>query len=125
MNRPEGHRLLDAPAVQININEFILQLKEEKAWKTSDRNAITVFKTETVTVVISAFRKGVVIDDLKIKGLVLLQVLDGEVTVANNDASAVLGSNQLIALHEGSACSVKAEAETILQLTYIKVADLQ
>ena len=36
---------MDAALVTIDLRNFIKQIKEEKAWNESDRNAITVFKT--------------------------------------------------------------------------------
>ncbi len=43
--RPQGERIMDAALVTIDLRNFIKQIREEKAWKESDRNAITVFKT--------------------------------------------------------------------------------
>src|SRR5664279_2806148 len=83
-NRPEGKRLLDAPAVFVNIEEHIKQLKDESAWDKGDRNAITIFKTAGLTMVISAFHKGAEIKDLQMDGLLILQVIEGEISVQTN-----------------------------------------
>jgi len=42
--RPQGERIMDASLVTIDLHNFIKQIREEKAWKDSDRNAITVLK---------------------------------------------------------------------------------
>jgi hypothetical protein len=123
LNRPEGYRLLDAPGVQVNINDFILQLKAEKAWQTGDRNAITVFKTEGLTIVISALRRGAVMNDFQIDGLLLLQILDGLITVSKDDGQSTrLGSNQLLLLHSAASISILADEEAILQLSYFRIS---
>ena len=39
INRPDGNRIIDAPAVSIDLQQFLTQLKDEKAWEKNDRNA--------------------------------------------------------------------------------------
>ncbi len=56
--RPEGDRVLNAPLVHINIAEFIRQIKKEATWDNSDRNAITVYKTDGLSMVLVALHKG-------------------------------------------------------------------
>ncbi|MBL0309672.1 MAG: hypothetical protein IPP77_08350 [Bacteroidetes bacterium] len=55
--RPEGARIIDAPLVSICIPEFIKQLKAEVTWRTGDRNAITVFKTNGLRIVLIALHE--------------------------------------------------------------------
>lgn len=43
--RPEGDRIVDAALVKIDLTSFKEQIRNENAWKDSDRNGITVFKT--------------------------------------------------------------------------------
>ena len=49
--RPQGDRIMDAPLVTIDLRSFTKQIRDEKAWKDSDRNAITVFKTDGMRIV--------------------------------------------------------------------------
>src|SRR5690606_19743096 len=58
LNRPEGDRVLDAPYVFIDIPSYIDQVKQEKAWEKNDRNGITVYKSDRVTIVITALQAG-------------------------------------------------------------------
>src|ERR1700733_2360460 len=99
LNRPEGHRLIDAPAVQVNFSEYVEQLKTEKAWQTSDRNAITVFKTHGVTVVITALHKGAAISELQVDGLLILQVMYGAVSITTDGTQAILSGKQMLVLN--------------------------
>ena len=119
-NRPEGHRLIDAPAVQVNFTDFVKQLKEEKAWETSDRNAITVFKTQGVTVVITALHKGASLTDLQVDGLLMLQLMEGTVTVYHEGATVKLNNLEMLILHAATASCITADQECVLQLSYIK-----
>lgn len=50
--RPEGNRLLNAELVEMNLEEFIDQIKSETTWDNSDRNSITIFKSETMRIVL-------------------------------------------------------------------------
>jgi hypothetical protein len=40
--RPEGDCILDAPFVEMDLNNFIVQIKNEITWATTDHNFITV-----------------------------------------------------------------------------------
>ena len=55
--RPQGNRVMDAPLVTIDLRSFTKQIRDEKAWKESDRNAITVFKTDGMRIVLIALHK--------------------------------------------------------------------
>ncbi|HMI79658.1 MAG TPA: hypothetical protein VK484_12745, partial [Ferruginibacter sp.] len=58
LNRPLGDRIIDAPFVFIDIKKFGYQLIEEEAWRKNDRNSITVYKTDGLTMVLSCLRNG-------------------------------------------------------------------
>ena len=84
LNRPNGERFIDAPYVLTNLNEVIYQLQQEGAWQKSDRNAITIFKTEGTSIVAGALREGSVISDNITEGLISIQVLKGTILVKQN-----------------------------------------
>ena len=81
INRPEGNRVIDAPAVVIDLKAYTEQLKDESAWDKNDRNAITVFKTKGMTMVLSALHKDAAMDNLVVEGVLVLQVIEGEITI--------------------------------------------
>ncbi len=54
--RPEGARPLDAGIIPINIPKYIDQLKGEDAYQKNGKNAITVFKSDTVTITLIAMK---------------------------------------------------------------------
>ena len=60
--RPEGGRLMDAPVVPINVPEFIKKIKNEPAWEKSDRNAMTIYKTNGMRIVLIALHEDAVME---------------------------------------------------------------
>ena len=50
--RPEGDRMLDAPVVEMNLNKLMLQIKSEAPWEEADHNAITIFKSDLMRIVL-------------------------------------------------------------------------
>src|SRR5882757_5362165 len=79
LNRPKGERIIDAPLVFTDIKKFSKQLKEEKAWKKSDRNGITFYKSDDLTMLLTWLHEGAVIMDNLVGGLVSIQVLKGSI----------------------------------------------
>ena len=63
-NRPEGDRILDAPYVFTDIPMYLEQLKSEKSWSKNDRNAITVYKSEKVTILVAVLKSRILRDRL-------------------------------------------------------------
>ena len=122
-NRPDGDRIIDAPAVLVDIQHYIEQLKEEDAWQKSDRNAITVFKTPGVTVVINALHSGAEMSDIEIEGMLMLQVVEGEITIMSDEGERKLMEQQVLILHPCFKTNILAERDTILILSNIQVGD--
>jgi len=122
-NRPEGERIIDAPAVLVDIQQYIGQLKEEDAWQKSDRNAITVFKTPGVTVVINALHSGAEMNDIEIEGMLMLQVVEGEINIMSDEGERKLTEQQVLILHPCFKTNILAEKDTILILSNIQVGD--
>jgi hypothetical protein len=122
-NRPEGDRIIDAPAVLVDIRQYIEQLKEEDAWHKSDRNAITVFKTPGVTVVVNALHSGAEIKDIEIDGMLMIQVVEGEINIMADEGERKLTEQQVLILHPCFKTNILAEKDTILILSNIKVGD--
>jgi len=115
--RPEGARLIDAPLVRMDIPEFIRQLKTEATWQTSDRNAITVFKTDGMCIVLIALHEGAVMKKHTAKGIISVQVIEGEINFSTDKESKQLRQGDMIALHAGLPHSIKAIKESVFLLT--------
>ena len=115
--RPQGDRLIDAPLVTIDLSSFTKQIRDEKAWKDSDRNAITVFKTDSMRIVLIALHKDAEMIKHTADGMISVQVLEGLILFATDEQSVELGKREMLALHEGIPHSVLAKEETIFLLT--------
>ena len=115
--RPDGDRLLDAPLVSMDIPEFIQQIKTETTWTNSDRNAITVFKTNGLRIVLVALHENAVMKKHTAAGIISVQVLEGEINFSTDKQSLVMKTGQIIALHKEIPHSVKAIQESVFLLT--------
>jgi quercetin dioxygenase-like cupin family protein len=118
--RPEGDRLIDGPMVSIDLALFIEQLKEEKAWKEGKRNAVTVFKTNELRIVLIALREGSEMARHVADGIISVQVLEGRMQIETDQYLVELGKGQMLVLHQEIFHSVKAVQETIFLLTVTK-----
>lgn len=115
--RPDGGRLMDAPVVPINVPEFIQTIKSEPAWKKSDRNAMTIYKTNGMRIVLIALHEDAVMEKHTTNGIVSVQLLDGEINFNVNNESFLLKPGQIIALHRNVPHSVAASKESVFLLT--------
>ena len=115
--RPEGTRLMDAPLVSIDIPEFIKQLKAEATWENSDRNAMTVYKTNGMRIVLIALHEDAILKKHTADGIISVQVLEGEIIFSTDGQPVVIKQGQMIALHKGLPHSVKAIKESVFLLT--------
>lgn len=115
--RPDGDRVLDAPVVPIDIPDFLHQIKHEPAWEKSDRNAMTVYKTDGMHIVLVALHKEAVMEKHTANGIVSVQVLDGELKFTAEGTTHRLAKGHVIALHRNVAHSVVATEESVFLLT--------
>jgi quercetin dioxygenase-like cupin family protein len=120
--RPEGGRLMDAPVVPINVPDFLSKIKNEPAWGNSDRNAMTVYKTEGMRIVLIALHQNAVMEKHSANGIVSVQVLNGEISFTTEEATYNLTKGQMIALHRNVDHSLTAVKESVFLLT---VADFK
>jgi quercetin dioxygenase-like cupin family protein len=115
--RPEGARSLDATLIKMDIPEYIKQLKKEATWQNSDRNAMTVYKTNEMRIVLIALHKEAVLKKHTAEGIISVQVLEGEINFSTDNESVVLSQGNMIALHARLPHSVMALKESVFLLT--------
>jgi len=116
-NRPNGSRMIDASLIGIDIPEYINQIKEEEAWHKNDRNAITLFKTDNMRLVLAAFHKNATMPGNTTSGTISLQVLEGHVKIACGLGQVELRQHQMATLHGEIPYSVTAVEESVFLLT--------
>jgi quercetin dioxygenase-like cupin family protein len=115
--RPQGDRMLDAKLVNIDLNSLVEQIRTEEQWVTSDRNAITVFKTDGMRIVLIALHKDAEMVRHTANGMISVQVLEGQMLFDTDEQPVELSKGQMLALHKGIPHSVLAKEETIFLLT--------
>jgi len=115
--RPDGERILNATLVEMNLNEFIRQIKSETTWADSDRNSLTIFKSETMRIVIIGLHENAELKPHKANGVISVQVLEGKIEFTAEQQSTQIEKGQMIALQENITHSVRALTESFFLLT--------
>ena len=108
---------MDAPLVNMDLHDFIKQIKSEPTWEKNDRNAITIYKTAGMRIVLIALHEDAVIAKHTANGVLSVQVLEGEIVFSAANQSVVLKKGQMIAVHKDEPHSVAAIKESVFLLT--------
>jgi len=117
--RPGGDRMLNARLVEIDLNKFITQLKQETTWADSDRNSITVFKSNTSTTVLIGLHKNAELKEHTANGDISVHTLEGNINFAAEQQNFSLLKGQMITLEANIPHSVTAVEESFFLLTII------
>lgn len=115
--RPEGNRMIDGPMVSIDLPLFMEQMKEENSWKDGKRNAITIFKTNGLRIVLIALHQDSEMARHIADGIINVQILKGRIQFMTDQKTVELSEGQMLVLHERIPHSVKALQESIFLLT--------
>jgi quercetin dioxygenase-like cupin family protein len=115
--RPQGDRILNAELVEMDLNKSIIQIKEETSWQASDRNSITLFKSDSIRIVLLGLHKNAELKTHQAKGIINVQVLEGRIDFITEKKSVSLEKGQLIALQANIPHSVIAITEAFFMLT--------
>jgi quercetin dioxygenase-like cupin family protein len=115
--RPEGDRVLDAPLVEMDLNNFIVQIKNEITWATTDHNSITILKSDNTTVVLIGIHKNAELKKHKAYGAIHVQVLEGKINFCTEQQTVSLQRGQMIALKADIPHSVLALEDSFFLLT--------
>ena len=121
--RPKGERLMDAPVVPIDAPDFLKQIKNEPAWQNSDRNAMTIYKTDAMRIVLIALHKDAMLKEHSTNGVISVQVLDGEINFSTQGETYNLTKGKMIALHRNITHEVTAVEESVFLLTVANFMD--
>lgn len=116
-NRPEGDRKINSPVLLIDLPSYIDQIKNEKAWEDNDRNAITIYKTDKLRIVLIALRKGANMQTEHPENIFSLQVLKGKLNVATNYAATEVDKEMIIAIHDNVPYTISAMKKSLFLLT--------
>src|ERR1700730_16967703 len=107
-NRPDGERMIDTSQLLIDIPSFIKQIKSEKQWKQSDRNSITVFKSNKMRIVLTGLRKNAEMHTQHPENVLSIHVIDGKISLETQFKKNKISRGQILALHEKVSYTIKA-----------------
>lgn len=116
---PERERLLYAPLVQMNINKFIKQLKSEEAWRKDKHNTITIYKSDSTTIVLRGMHKKSTRKSGKVNSDATIQVLKGKIKIHVEGSPIKLKRNQMLGISANTEHSVEAVRDSFYLLTVI------
>jgi quercetin dioxygenase-like cupin family protein len=117
--RPEGDRMLNASLVTMDLNHFIAQVKNESTWKESDRNSITIFKSDTMRIVLIGLHEGAELKTHTANGIISVQVLEGHLQFTASGQTVDRQKGEMLALEKQVPHSVMAVRETFFLLTLV------
>ncbi|WP_071843885.1 cupin domain-containing protein [Hymenobacter sp. DG25A] len=115
--RPAGSRVLNAPLVTLDLTKAREQIKQEPAWQTSDRNALTLFKSDGMRLVLMALHEGATLKTHTAPGIISVQVLEGLLDFRTAAQAVELGPGELLTLQAGIPHRVEALEESVFLLT--------
>jgi quercetin dioxygenase-like cupin family protein len=119
--RPERDRFLDATLVTMDLNHLIEQVRNEAVWKNSDRNSITIYKSENLRLVLIGLHKNAELKTHTANGIISVQVLEGHIKFTTEQQVVELQKGEMLALKKQIPHSVLALEETFFLLTMAMV----
>ena len=114
---PDGEHILNAQLVEMNLEEVIKQIKSETTWTDSDRNSVTLFKSDRMRIVLIGLHENAELKPHKANGVISVQVIEGKIEFTADEQITHLEQRQMIALQENIIHSVKALTERFFLLT--------
>ncbi|WP_199140780.1 hypothetical protein [Pedobacter sp. ASV12] len=120
--RPAGARTLDAGIIPINLPKYIGLIKTEEAYTKNKKNAITVFKSDQVTITLIALQQDETIRPGSEEGeaIMSLQVIDGQLAFESMGTDVKLQTGELLTLHQQLSFKATATTDCICLLTMVK-----
>lgn len=115
--RPEGERELNAPMVTMDLHSLQGQIKNEASYRNGDRNAITIFKSDDMRIILIALHEGAEMKTHKAPGIISVQVLEGNIIFTTAVETADRTAGQMLVLQAGIPHSVVAKTASVFLLT--------
>ncbi len=120
--RPEGARPLDAAIVPVDIPKYINLIKQEQAYHKNGKNAITVFKSDNITITLIALKEGQNFHPghQESKAIMSIHLIIGHLSFESLGAVNTITEGQLLTLHEQLSFNALAVLDSICVLTVFK-----
>ena len=120
--RPEGARPLDSTLVPVDLPKYIHQLKQEDAYDKNGKNAITVFKSDKVTITLIALKEGQNFHPGQNEETAVMSIylIKGQLSFESLGQVATIKEYELITLHQQLSFNASAIVDCICLLTLFK-----
>lgn len=120
--RPEGARPLDAAIIPIDIPKYSIQLKEEEAYAKNGKNAITVFKSDRITITLIALKENESFHPGQNEEVAIMsvQLIKGKLSFESLGTITTIQEGELLTLHQQLSFNALALSESICLLTLFK-----
>jgi quercetin dioxygenase-like cupin family protein len=122
--QPSGslHKESNKALLTIDLSALALELKGEESWKKSERGSRTIFKSETMRILLNVMQAGSEIKPHQAPGPISVQVIEGRIRFNTEAEVVVLAEGQLLTLQEHVCHSVEALEEATFLLTVSPLA---
>ena len=101
----------------LDLNQAIDQMKRAASWAEKDLMSVTLFKSESMRIVLIGMHENAVLKSHKANGVISVQVLDGVINFVTEQQEAHMEKEQMITLQENIIHSVTALKESFFLLT--------
>ena len=115
--RPD--RPAPTPLVHFQIDEQVERLKQEPAWRSGSRNAITLTKEPTLRLVLMLLGKGTTLHEHQAAGPLTLHVLSGLVSFRTADGTEQVQPGEVVVLEAAVEHEVEALEESACLLSLV------
>ena len=107
-----------APELEVlDIGAEGVGLLAEPEWSGGDRNSKTLFKSDALRVVLTALRSGAEMQNDDPDEAVMIQALQGSVTVGSSSEEATLATGQVLCLGGGTPWRITAASDCLFLLS--------
>lgn len=110
-------RRLDLPLISCATEQEIAKLKASDQWRRESRAALTLVKTQAVTIVLIVLHAGAILKEHHAEGPITIAVLEGAIRFKASGEEQLLRRGGLLALGHGIQHEVEALEESAFVLT--------
>ena len=105
------------PVFHARLGEQLERLRREPEWHAGDRNAITLFKTPRLSLVLLAVKAGARLHEHRADGTLIVQVVSGAVRVDAGGRRVDLAPGEVLVREPGLEHALEAGPESAVLLT--------
>ncbi|HSL48635.1 MAG TPA: cupin domain-containing protein [Candidatus Deferrimicrobiaceae bacterium] len=114
---PRPDRPAAGPVFHARLGEQMERLRREPAWRSGDRNAITLFKAPALRLVLLGLKAGARLHEHRADGSLTVQVVSGAVRVDAGGRRVDLAPGEVLVLEPGLDHALEAGPESTVLLT--------